>query len=206
MLRSWSAAGLPPWRLFALVLGPALGLGAALSPAQWGLPEPAWRLAGLTAWMVVWWLSEAVPIAATALLPIGAAPLLGVAPEREIAAAYAHPLVFLFLGGFILAAALGQSGLHRRVALGVLRFTGAGAAGIVGGFMAATARSGSPAQTRFRGKRQSVKLGFTARALSNAAIAASCSPLRPRTCPSMACASGRLGSSCTARVKCGMAS
>jgi sodium-dependent dicarboxylate transporter 2/3/5 len=139
VLRSWSAAGLPPWRLFALVLGPALGLGAALSPAQWGLPEPAWRLAGLTAWMVVWWLSEAVPIAATALLPIGAAPLLGVAPEREIAAAYAHPLVFLFLGGFILAAALGQSGLHRRVALGVLRFTGAGAAGIVGGFMAATA-------------------------------------------------------------------
>jgi sodium-dependent dicarboxylate transporter 2/3/5 len=137
--RTDSPAGLPPWRLIALALGPALGLAAAVSPAQWGLPEPAWRLAGLAVWMIVWWLSEAVPIPATALLPIAVAPLAGIAPEREIAAAYAHPLIFLFLGGFILAAAMRQSGLHRRVALGVLRRTGDGAAGIVGGFMLATA-------------------------------------------------------------------
>jgi sodium-dependent dicarboxylate transporter 2/3/5 len=126
-------------RSVALVLGPLLGLAPlALAPPA-GLAEPAWRVAGLAAWMVVWWLAEAVPIPATALLPIAAAPLFGVAPERGIAAAYAHPLIFLFLGGFILAAAMRQSGLHRRVALALLQRAGGGAAGIVGGFMLATA-------------------------------------------------------------------
>ena len=130
---------LSAWRLVALVLGPALGAATWLAAPPAGLSEPAWRVAGLAAWMVVWWLSEAVPIPATALLPIAVAPLAGVAPERDVAAAYAHPLIFLFLGGFILAAAMRQSGLHRRVALGLLGRAGSGAAGIVGGFMAATA-------------------------------------------------------------------
>jgi sodium-dependent dicarboxylate transporter 2/3/5 len=130
---------LSTWRLVALVCGPALGAATWLSAPPAGLSEPAWRVAGLAGWMVVWWLSEAVPIPATALLPIAVAPLAGVAPERDVAAAYAHPLIFLFLGGFILAAAMRQSGLHRRVALGLLGRAGSGAAGIVGGFMAATA-------------------------------------------------------------------
>ena len=99
----------------------------------------AWRLVGVTAWMVVWWLSEAVPIPATALLPIPLLPLFAVAPEKEVAASYAHPLIFLFFGGFLLAGGLQRSGLHRRVALGIVRRMGSTPAGLIGGFMVATA-------------------------------------------------------------------
>lgn len=129
----------PPWRRAALLLGPVCGLLPIFLTPPAGLAEPAWRLAGVTGWMVVWWLSEAVPIPATALLPVPLLPLLGVAPEREVAASYAHPLIFLFLGGFLLAGAMQRSGLHRRVALAIVRRMGGTPAGLVGGFMLATA-------------------------------------------------------------------
>ena len=89
--------------------------------------------------MVVWWLSEALPAPATALVPVIAFPLLGVMEMRAAAAPYAHPLIFLFLGGFLIAGAVERSGLHRRVALGILGRAGAAPARLAASFMLAAA-------------------------------------------------------------------
>ncbi|HWP20562.1 MAG TPA: DASS family sodium-coupled anion symporter [Burkholderiaceae bacterium] len=122
-----------------LVLGPSLALVPWISDAPGGLSEPAWRLVGLTAWMVTWWLSEAVPLAATALLPLPLMPALGIAEQGPTAASYGDPLIFLFLGGFLIAAAMRRWQLHTRIALNIVRAIGTSPAGIVGGFMLASA-------------------------------------------------------------------
>jgi len=134
-----TAAPLPIKRLIALVLGPALAAVIYFLPAPEGMKPEAWRLVAMAAWMVVWWLGEAVPIPATALLPIPLMPLLGIAKISPVAANYGHPLIFLFLGGFLLAAAMQRWGLHRRIALRIVSIVGTGPGGIIAGFMAATA-------------------------------------------------------------------
>ncbi len=101
-------------------------------------PE-AWRLVSLTAWMAVWWLGEAVPIPVTALLPIPMMPLYGLSSAATVTTHYAHPLVFLFLGGFLLAAAIKRWGLHKRIALHIISIVGTSPQKIIGGFMVATA-------------------------------------------------------------------
>ena len=126
-------------RYLFLILGPLLCLATLLWPAPAELAGVAWRLVGLILWMVVWWLSEAVPIPATALLPVVMMPLLGIAPQGEVTAAYGHPLIFLFLGGFLIAGALSRWGLHRRIALSIVRLVGTHPARLVGGVMLATA-------------------------------------------------------------------
>jgi len=90
-------------------------------------------------WMALWWMTEAVPIEATALLPVVAFPLLGVATLGKTTAAYGSDIVFLFLGGFILAAAIQRWGLDRRIAFLTLRVVGTRPDRIVGGLMLATA-------------------------------------------------------------------
>jgi len=94
---------------------------------------------GIAVWMATWWLSEAVPIYATALLPLALLPLAGASSMRAAAAPYAHPLIFLFLGGFLIARAMERWGLHRRSALLALRIVGERPAAMVGGFMAISA-------------------------------------------------------------------
>jgi sodium-dependent dicarboxylate transporter 2/3/5 len=89
--------------------------------------------------MAVWWITEAIPIPATALLPLVVLPITGIGTMRETAAPYANPIIFLFLGGFILAAGLETSGLHRRLALGIIRFAGTTPRRLIAGFMVATA-------------------------------------------------------------------
>jgi sodium-dependent dicarboxylate transporter 2/3/5 len=91
------------------------------------------------AWMAVWWLTEAIDLSATALLPLVLFPLLGIADVRAAATPYANPLIFLFLGGFVLARAMQRWGLDRRIALVTLRLVGAEPARMVGGFMLGTA-------------------------------------------------------------------
>jgi sodium-dependent dicarboxylate transporter 2/3/5 len=128
------------------VLGARLGLGLGLvvfvvmqvlgPPA--GLDGKAWQVLSLLALMIIWWVSEAIPVAATALLPLGLLPLMGVVKPIEAAAPYADPIIFLFVGGFMIAVAIERSGLHRRIALGVLSRVGSSPAAIVGGFMLAT--------------------------------------------------------------------
>ena len=89
--------------------------------------------------MITWWLSEAVSISVTALIPLAIFPLLGIGDIKEISANYANPIVFLFLGGFIIALALEKVELHKRIALNIIRLTGTNANGVVLGFMLATA-------------------------------------------------------------------
>ena len=94
---------------------------------------------GLMAWMAGWWLTEAVDIEATALLPIVTFPLLGIAPLSKVLPPYAADVIFLFMGGFIIGLAIERWGLDRRIAFFTLRLVGARPGAIVGGFMAVTA-------------------------------------------------------------------
>lgn len=126
------------WRQAALLLGPLLCVGFVLAPPPTGLSLEAWRLVGLVAWMVLWWTAEAVPLPVNALLPIPMMPLLGIASETPVAAQYGHPLIFLFLGGFLIGQGLQKWGLHRRIALAIVLRLGQSPAGLLGGFMLAT--------------------------------------------------------------------
>ncbi|GIV59594.1 MAG: di- and tricarboxylate transporter [Rhodothermaceae bacterium] len=89
--------------------------------------------------MAIWWMTEALPIAVTALLPLILFPVLGIADLDATAAPYANPLIFLFLGGFILAQGLQRWGVHRRIALGVVARVGTRPGGLIAGFMLASA-------------------------------------------------------------------
>lgn len=122
-----------------LAAGVVLFLVTLLMVPDAAMPQTANRVAAVAVLMAVLWIGEAIPIPATALLPVVLFPLLGVMPVESATANYAHHLVFLFLGGFWIAAAVEHSGLHRRIALHVLRLMGSRADRIVFGFMAATA-------------------------------------------------------------------
>ncbi|HEY7518518.1 MAG TPA: DASS family sodium-coupled anion symporter [Methylomirabilota bacterium] len=107
---------------------------------QWVDFTPAGRATlALMVWMAGWWLTEAVDIEATALLPIVAFPLLGIADLGKVLPPYAADVIFLFMGGFVLGLAIERWGLDRRIAYSILRLVGARPAAIVGGFMAVTA-------------------------------------------------------------------
>jgi sodium-dependent dicarboxylate transporter 2/3/5 len=104
-----------------------------------GMSEDARRVASTALWMGVWWLSVPVALEVTSLLPLVLLPVLGVASIEAAAAPYANSVIFLFLGGFFLAAAMERWGLHRRVALTVLGLVGTDARRVILAFMAATA-------------------------------------------------------------------
>lgn len=95
-------------------------------------------LLGITFWMLLWWITETVNLAVTALLPLMLFPLFGLMEAKSMSAYYAHPLVYLFFGGFIIARALEQTNLHYRIALWILRRTGTGSKGLLAGFMLST--------------------------------------------------------------------
>ncbi len=104
---------------FALFAGPAL---AVLCPLLVEIPDhpKAPFMLGIALWMALWWLTECVPLAVTALIPLVAFPLTGIATGKETAPRYMTSIMFLFVGGFLIAQALERSGLHRRIALWVL--------------------------------------------------------------------------------------
>lgn len=89
--------------------------------------------------MAVWWISEAIPIAVTALLPVALFPLLGIMNGKTISTAYFNHVIFLFIGGFLIALAMEKHNLHKRIALKILMLTGTGYGRILFGFMSATA-------------------------------------------------------------------
>ena len=120
------------------VLGPAALLFTLVVPAPEALSEEGWRTAGVALLLATFWLTEALPIPATALLPLVMFPLLGLADVRVAATPYANPLVFLFLGGFLLALAMQRWGLHRRLALAVLARFGLRPRRIIAGFLVAS--------------------------------------------------------------------
>ncbi|MEX1113443.1 MAG: SLC13 family permease, partial [Patescibacteria group bacterium] len=122
-----------------LVAGPLLFALIILIAPPDGMSVAAWRTAAVGALMASWWITEAIPIPATALLPIVLFPLLGVATIAETTSPYANPVIYLFLGGFLIAMALESCGLHKRIALTVLGVVGTRPANLILGFMAATA-------------------------------------------------------------------
>ena len=122
-----------------LWLGPSLALLMMLSDAPEGLSESGWHTASIGVLMAVWWATEAVPIAVTALLPLVCFPMLGVATIQNTAAPYANKVIYLFLGGFIVAFAMQRWNLHKRIALNVLQYAGGNGRSLVGGFMLASA-------------------------------------------------------------------
>ncbi|MFM7855905.1 MAG: SLC13 family permease [Flammeovirgaceae bacterium] len=99
----------------------------------------AGKVLALTSWIIVWWMTEAAPIAVTALLPLVLFPLMGIMKMSEAAAPYANPIVFLFMGGFMIALGLEKHRLHERIALNLIKVTGTSGNGIILGFMIATA-------------------------------------------------------------------
>lgn len=125
-------------RWVGLILGPALAIGLQFVARPEGLSQEAWWVVSLAALMVVWWVTEAIPISATALLPLVVLPLSGAASIKDSAAPYADQIVFLFIGGFILAAAVERWRLHERIALSIATRAGGRPAALVGGFMIAS--------------------------------------------------------------------
>lgn len=120
-----------------LFLGPLAFI--LLNLAQWSsLSTDASNLIAVAVWMIVWWVTEAVPIAVTALLPIVLFPLTGIANEKQVTAPYGDRFVFLFLGGFLLALAMEKWQLHKRIALKIVLLSGSSALRIIFGFMLAT--------------------------------------------------------------------
>ena len=121
-------------------MGPIVALSMFITVAwQDSMPHNAWIVAGVGLWMAIWWSTEAIPVAATAFIPLVSFPLLQVVPIKAVAQSYAHPTIFLFLGAFLLALSVEKWALHRRIALSVLVRTGTDGRKLILGFMMAGA-------------------------------------------------------------------
>ncbi|WP_138433279.1 SLC13 family permease [Winogradskyella algicola] len=128
----------PLSKRLGLILGPLLFI--LLQVFQFSLiSEKADVVIAVAFWMIIWWITEAVSISVTALLPLFLFPLFKVMPMDEVGANYGSPIVFLFFGGFVLALALEKVNLHRRIALSIIRLTGTTPNKVILGFMLATA-------------------------------------------------------------------
>jgi sodium-dependent dicarboxylate transporter 2/3/5 len=119
-------------------LGPIVFVAMLLIPAPEGMKLEAWRVAAVTALMAIWWITEAIPIPATSLMPIALFPLLGVMKSSASTSPYANHLIYLFMGGFFLAVTMERWNLHRRVALYTIKAIGTSPARMIMGFMVAT--------------------------------------------------------------------
>ena len=122
-----------------VLVGPVSFLIMSFLPVPKGISPEAWKVLAMASLMLIWWISEAVPIAVTSLLPLVLLPSMGVAKLEAAAAPYANPVVYLFMGGFVIALAMEKWALHKRIALQIVNLTGTNANGIIGGFMMATA-------------------------------------------------------------------
>ena len=128
-------------RTIALIGGPVAAMALWLL-LRYGvhLDSPICWTAAITSLCAIWWIFEPIPIPATSLIPFAAFPLVGVLRYDQVATRYGHPLILLFMGGFMLSKAMEKSGAHRRVALGLCRMVGgAGGRWLVLGFMIASA-------------------------------------------------------------------
>ena len=126
-------------KLIGLISGPFIFAVLLNANPAFGLNPEAWKVIALAAWMVAWWITEAMPLPVTALLPMIILPILGVFKQEEASAPYASPIVFLFMGGFLIALGMEKRNLHSRIALNLIRVIGTNPNGIILGFMIATA-------------------------------------------------------------------
>ncbi|WP_088339527.1 SLC13 family permease [Robiginitalea sediminis] len=125
-------------KMIGLLAGPLLFLILMVLPGDL-VSADGDRVLAVAAWMVLWWITEAVSISVTALLPLLLFPLLGVMDLPDVGANYGSPIIFLFFGGFVLALALEKVNLHKRIALTIINRTGTGPQRVILGFMIATA-------------------------------------------------------------------
>lgn len=121
-----------------LLLGPIAFLILVNLPVQL-VSEQGDAVIAVASWMLIWWITEAVSISVTALLPLLLFPLLKIIPIAEVGANYGSPIIFLFFGGFVMALALEKVNLHKRIALNIIKLTGTTPNRVVLGFMIATA-------------------------------------------------------------------
>ncbi len=129
----------PPVKLVGLIAGPVVFLLLMLGTGIEGLSPQGQAVAAITLLMAIWWLTEAIPIYATALVPVLLFPLTGVMTTGETTQNYGHELIFLFFGGFLVAIAIQKWGLHKRIALLIIGLFGVEPTRLILGFMVATA-------------------------------------------------------------------
>ena len=127
----------PLYKKLGLLLGPAVFAIVIAFPTPEGMTPEGKKAAAVTALMAVWWITESIPLAATALLPFVLFPVLGVLPSEKIAPLYLNSVIFLYLGGFLIALAMERWNLHRRIALRTLLIFGRNPSLLVLGFMCA---------------------------------------------------------------------
>ncbi|MEZ4944612.1 MAG: SLC13 family permease [Cyclobacteriaceae bacterium] len=121
-----------------IIIGPSLCILLMLVGGPDDMPASAYAVVACTVWIALWWLTEAVPIAITSLLPILLFSVLGVMSVTSVTDYYSNPIIFLFIGGFIIALAMEKWNLHRRIALSIIQFTGTNQRQILLGFILAT--------------------------------------------------------------------
>ncbi|MCC2604852.1 SLC13 family permease [Planctobacterium marinum] len=134
-----AASGRAGYQNLGMWLGPLLFILIAISPTPEGLSDTAWMTAAIGVWMAIWWSTEAVHVAVTALLPLVVFAPLNILPIKAASAPYANPTIYLFLGGFIIATALQKANLHKRIAYFILSYVSRSARSIILGFMIVSA-------------------------------------------------------------------
>jgi sodium-dependent dicarboxylate transporter 2/3/5 len=122
-----------------LLLGPLLFVLINQFATPVGLSAEGVSLLAITAWIAAWWITEAIPIAATALLPLILFPLMGIMGIKDTSLAYSDPMVLLYMGGFMIAVSIEKWNLHKRIALNIIALMGTDLKKLVLGFMVATA-------------------------------------------------------------------
>ena len=110
-------------RSWTLLIGPLMGWITYFLLSSI-IPYESAATAGITLWVALWWIVEPIPIPATSIIPFFAFPLAGIVSNKEIAKAYGHWLILLLLSGFLLSIAMEKSGVHRRIANGIIRLLG----------------------------------------------------------------------------------
>ncbi len=131
--------GRETYQNIGLALGPIVGILIYLLPVPDGLSIEAWRVVSMALWMACWWATEAIPVPATSLIPVIFLPLAGITTAREATTPYSSPVIYLLMGGFIIAMAMQRWHLHRRIALMILAKFGSKPEALILGFMIATA-------------------------------------------------------------------
>lgn len=126
-------------KYFGFLFGIFVFAAMLLMPPLGGMSEPAWKCAAVVLLMSCWWLTEAIPLPVTSLLPLVLFPMLKILKPEQTAAQYADANIFLFMGGFFIAMAMQRWELHKRIALRIVAFMGSSPRKIILGFMTATA-------------------------------------------------------------------
>ena len=123
----------------SIFLGPLLFLYLNFFLDAPSIPPAALSMLAITVWVAIWWNTEAIPLAATSLLPLILLPLLGIIPIGTVSSSYSNPMVLLYMGGFFIAMAIEKWNLHKRIALNIILLIGTNIPSIILGFMVATA-------------------------------------------------------------------